>query len=296
MRISILHLSDLHFTESNNLIIEKQTKFFDAIKNNVNISSYLFIVVTGDIVNSGKSVEYSKFENFIKSFEKSIKQYCQDITVEYIFAPGNHDCDFSIPEQEARDAIILNTILPNPSNTSLPLVNLCSNVQESYFSFTESLHNKDALNEELSNKLLYRYEFDLKNGEKISFNSYNFSFMSQKKEKQADLIFPMHLIDYKKILSNKNSSRLNISLFHHPLHWLKHTSIRDFTEFINESSDIVFSGHEHTSRGKELKDIFAKDYIEYIESGALQDLHNPNDSKFNLINIELSLNNQEIIT
>lgn len=91
---------------------EKETKFFDAIKNNVNISSYLFIVITGDIVNSGKSVEYSAFENFIKSFEKRIKQYCQDIIVEYIFAPGNHDCDFSILRtREARNAIILNTIL-----------------------------------------------------------------------------------------------------------------------------------------------------------------------------------------
>lgn len=295
MQISILHLSDLHFREKNNSIIDKQTLFFNAVKNNINMSSYLFIVITGDIANTGKSDEYNEFEKFIKHFENDLKRYCPDVIVEYVLSPGNHDCDFSAEGQEVRDAIISNTILLNPNATSIALVDLCAQVQKNYFSFVAKLHNHDALNQELSNKLLYRYEFLLKNKYKISFNSYNFSFMSQKKEKQADLIFPLHLIDSKKILSTKNDFRLNISIFHHPLHWLKHTSIRDFTEFVNESSDIVFSGHEHDTSGKETKDIFTQEYIEYIESGSLQDIIDKDNSKFNLINIELEQNSQEII-
>ncbi len=295
MRISLLHLSDLHFRDNNNFMFDKQVQFFNAIKNNVNMSSHLYIVVTGDIANTGRNTEYKEFEKFIKTFEHDLKNYCSNINIEYIFTPGNHDCDFSIPQQ-VRDAIISNTILANPNNVSMEYINLCTQVQDNYFTLVDSFHNHSKLNKELSNKLLYRYEFSLDNGLNISFNSYNFSFMSKKQEKQSELIFPMNLIDSKKILACKNNYRLNISLFHHPLHWLKHTSIRGFTEFINESSDIVFSGHEHMHSSKETKDIYTQEYIEYIESGSLQDIQNENNSKFNLINIELEENNQEIIT
>lgn len=296
MQISILHLSDLHFRENNNSILNKQVQFFNAIKNNVNRSSYLFIVLTGDIANTGKTVEYIEFGKFIKEFEENIKNYCKDIVIEYIFAPGNHDCDFSITEKAIRDAIISDTILKSPNSVSMPFVDLCAQVQKDYFSFVDSLHNKESLNAELTNKLLYRYEFPLTNGNKISFNSYNFAFMSQMKEKQAELIFPLHLIDSKRILASKNNFKLNVSLYHHPLHWLSHTSIRDFTEFINESSDIVFSGHEHTPSGRETKDIYTQEHIEYIESGSLQDINNENNSKFNLINIDIESHTQDIIT
>lgn len=63
MKISILHLSDLHFREKNNSITEKQVHFFDAIKNNVNMSSHLFIVITSDIANTGKSAEYNELKS-----------------------------------------------------------------------------------------------------------------------------------------------------------------------------------------------------------------------------------------
>jgi len=295
MKISILHLSDLHFRENENSIFNKEVQFFNALKNNVNMSSYLFIVITGDIANTGQESEYKEFKRFIQKFEKDLRNYCANIKVEYILTPGNHDCDFSTPEQQVRD-LIIETILKNPNSATIELVNSCAKVQDNYFKLVDSLHNLSTFKQDLSNKLLYRYEVPLNDETTISFNSYNFSFMSKRHEKQSELVLPINLINTKKILATKNDFRLNISLFHHPLHWLKHTSIREFTEFINESSDIVLSGHEHTPSGKETKDIYTQEYIEYIESGSLQDLHHQDNSKFNLINIELKRNYQEIIT
>lgn len=294
MQISILHLSDLHFKAENNSIFEKQNQFFDAIKNNLNISKYLFILITGDIANIGIENEYIEFKKFIKNFEEKISSYYSNkICIEYILTPGNHDCDFSISTQSIRD-VVIEKILSKPNEISIDYVDLCAEVQKAYFKLVEELHTNSKLNSNLSNKLLYRYEYDIDGKYKVSFNSYNFSFMSRRQEKQSELVFPINLINKKEILSLKKDFRLNISLFHHPLHWLKHTSIRDFTEFINESSDIVLSGHEHTASGKEIKDIYTQDYIEYIESGSLQTSYDTEDSKFNLINIDLEFNNQEI--
>jgi predicted MPP superfamily phosphohydrolase len=44
MTIAILQLSDIHFKKNNNSVIDKIDKIFNAIKNEIDNSSYLFIV------------------------------------------------------------------------------------------------------------------------------------------------------------------------------------------------------------------------------------------------------------
>ncbi len=97
----------------------------------------------------------------------------------------------------------------------------------------------------------------------------------------------------KDLISNENYN-ITISLFHHPLHWLQHQNIRSFKELINSTSNIVMTGHEHThSVTKEAK-IDRKDHIEYLEAGVLQDSKDMNCSSFNLLNIDLEDNKQDI--
>ena len=72
MKFSILHLSDIHFKASNNSIIEKQGRLFDAFKNKILDSECLFIVVTGDIAFSGLPEEYEHAISFFDLLKKNI--------------------------------------------------------------------------------------------------------------------------------------------------------------------------------------------------------------------------------
>lgn len=117
--------------------------------------------------------------------------------------------------------------------------------------------------------------------------------ISNKREVQSELIFPIHLIDEKKIEETK--SNITISMLHHPFHWLKHTNIRAFKTFIADTSNIILSGHEHTQTAEKSKNLLTKNKVVQVEGGALQESNNENESKFNLINIDLATKSQTIL-
>ncbi|MBU0631470.1 metallophosphoesterase, partial [bacterium] len=268
MGISILQLSDLHFTQANNSILKKIEKVVDAIKNEIEDSTYLFLVFSGDIAFSGNKSEYEIAERFIYDLKDKISAYVKDIRIELIFTPGNHDCDFS-DNQEVRN-ILIDKILKDPSSITEQLILTCTAVQKDFFEFVEKLNSKENIMHELSNALFRRYNYNI-DGYKLAFNSYNLAWVSKKNESQSEIVYPTSFIN-KSDISNDEYD-LTISLFHHPLHWLEHSNMRQFKELINSTSNIVLSGHEHTHSAKKESKINNENHIEYIESGVLQDLH-----------------------
>jgi hypothetical protein len=279
--ISILHISDAHFKHSNNSVFQKQSKFCDAVKNELDGISHLFILFTGDIANSGKSDEYDQAKIFIDMLTSMIKEYKTDLIIEIIFTAGNHDCDFS-ENQDIRNMIIDN-IIKDSSSVTPTLIKKCVDIQQNYFKFISEFESTDKINEKVSNDLFRRFEYSI-NGIKIAFNSYNLAWSSKQKETQAELVYPTSFID-KESISNENYD-LTIAMFHHPLHWIKHTSLRNFVEMINDTSNIVLTGHEHTHSASKRSKIDGAEHTEYIEAGSLQDLKDENESSFNFIMID----------
>lgn len=290
MKISILHLSDLHFKSNSNATEKKEVQIFDACKNEISLYEYLFIVITGDIANYGNEKEYKSVEEFLKRLEKRISSYNEHIEIEYIFCPGNHDCDFSIPKV-SRDMVIEN-IIKNPNVVDEELVEICTSVQKQYFDFVNKFPSSKKINLELSNELISRYEYSI-DGYKIAFNSFNSAWISKLKEKQSEIIFPLQYIKSDNIIEANYD--LTFSLLHHPFHWLKHTNIRDFREYIDSLSDIVLTGHEHSSSATQRQNIYNGTHTEHIEGGTLQDSHNENKSKFNLILLDLANKKHDIL-
>jgi len=290
MNISILQLSDIHFKKENNSILEKIEKIFDAIKNEIDGSGYLFIAFTGDIVFSGQENEYNEAESFIGKLKILIEEYNTNIQIEFIFTPGNHDCDFT-KNQDVRNMIIDN-IIKDPTKITSELIDTCTSVQKEYLNFVQNLYSDKHINKEVSNTLFTRYEYAI-DTYNIAFNSYNLAWASKRKESQSEIIYPTNMIN-KDLISNENYN-ITVSLFHHPLHWLQHQNMRSFKELINSTSNIVMTGHEHThSITKEAK-IDRKEHIEYLEAGALQDSKDINCSSFNLLNLNLVDNKQDIL-
>ena len=283
MTISVLQLSDIHFKSANNSVMKKIDKIFNAIKNEIDSSSYLFITFTGDIAFSGKKEEYQVAELFLKNLTDKISSH-KNINIQYIFTAGNHDCNFG--DDEIRD-ILIESVL-NGRKITYEIIENCTKVQKNYFEFTKKYNS----NITFENNIFSRYEYNVCSY-KIAFNAYNLAWASKKKEIQANIIYPSDILD-KNYISNEDFD-VTISIFHHPLHWLKHDNIREFKELINSTSNIVMTGHEHTFSAKKESLIDAQEHIEYIEAGTLQDSNNESISSFNLLTIDLKNCKQDIL-
>ncbi|QOY51713.1 metallophosphoesterase [Candidatus Sulfurimonas baltica] len=290
MKISILHLSDLHFKKDNNKIIEKETLLFDAFKNEISQYEHLFITITGDIAYSGLKEEYALVKSFLNRLENRIFAYNKKIKIEYIFCAGNHDCDFSIP-QKARNMLIEN-IIKAPLETDDELVEVCTSVQKQYFDFIKEFSSYKNINETLSNKLISRYEYSLSEYN-IAFNSFNTAWVSKLPEKQSEIIYPLNYIKSDEIIDANFS--LTFSLLHHPFHWLKHSNMRDFKEYVDSLSDIILTGHEHSDSATQRENIYNGNKTEHIEGGTLQDSYDEGQSKFNLILLDLANKKHDIL-
>ena len=289
MKIFILHLSDLHFKVTENSFLSKVNNLTDAIKNKLIDNKFLFILISGDLAYSGKREEYLIVKEMLDKIEKNLISYNRDMVVEFVFAPGNHDCDFN-DSDEIRN-ILIDTVIKEPSKCSVDVVRSCTKVQKNYLEFTNNYNSINMISSSLTNELLTRYEYQL--GEyKVLFNSYNTAWMSRKNEKQSQLIFPNELLEIDKIL--EDNSGIRISFFHHPYHWLEHKNIREFKNLLHESSDIIFTGHEHTPSATKTTDYYKDMNVINIEAGTIQDSHDSKESKFNLLTIELGTGKKKL--
>lgn len=291
MNVSILHFSDIHIAGDKDSIFEKKELINDAIKNKILGKKYLFIVVTGDISNAGNESEYSSALDLLSYIKDELASYNSSLVVEFIIAPGNHDCNFT-HDNALRDLSInsLNNGTLNIKDIKPGIIEACTSVQKNFFEFRELLENKKSINESISSEIFHRYEFTI-GPNKISFNTYNLSWMSQRNEQQSKIFFPCYSFKAELIKETLNSD-LNISVYHHPLHWLNHTNIKNLKELINISSNLVLSGHEHTSGEHQEFDNKSKT-TQYIDSPALQ-TKNPNESSFKLLEINIQSGKEKI--
>lgn len=283
MKFASLHLSDMHLTGSSDSIFDKQKDITRAIKNKIRTLEKLFIIITGDVANKGLKTEYDSAKDLLNLIKKELIEYNPKLTIEFIIAPGNHDCDFS--EDNAMRNLAVNHILSDKftSKTIEPAyIDICTSVQKNFFNFRDSLHNKDAVIDDLNTDLFTRYEFQIEDST-IGFNVYNFAWMSKKHEQQADIFYPCFLIKDKLIKKSSSPKTINFSLYHHPLHWVNHKNLKNLKFLINSTSEIVFSGHEHTQNIHSELDV-ETDRTHYFDSAALQ-TGNINESHFKLITI-----------
>jgi len=183
--------------------------------------------------------------------------------------------------------------MDNVSSVNNAIIDTCTKEQKEYFKFVEGFDSKKAIQEKMSNKLLMNYKFNIGDFS-ISFNSFNTAWMSQLKEKQSEIYFPVNCIDKDELLNTQSS--LTFSIFHHPQHWLNHKNLREFKELVEASSDIILTGHEHVTSASKQYNILKADEVEYIEGGILQDSYDETVSKFNFLSIDLETKKHDIFT
>ena len=97
MKILFLHLSDLHFRNSadiNKTAVDEISKAL--MPRCIGSVNKIIVLVTGDIVYSGKKPEYSAFVEFKALLIAGLKEkVLPEVFVDVFFVPGNHDIDYA---------------------------------------------------------------------------------------------------------------------------------------------------------------------------------------------------------
>lgn len=278
MKVIFLHLSDIHISGSSDPILQRTEAIASSTFKYLPVVEAVFILLSGDIAQSGKANQYELADTFIRKIISSIKAEKQGLSVHVICAPGNHDCDFS-KTGNARKAIISTVIGQDGQNIDGDIVDACTGVQKSYFDFQKALESSAHIT--YDDKLVKEYAFDF-SGKRIIFDCLNVSWMSQLDEPQGRLIFP---VDNYSTLEDRVAA-VKVVLMHHPLNWYTQSTYQKFRHYVRRLANIVISGHEHSPLSGENFDTTTEHSV-YIEAGALQDRSDYGNSYYNIVTIDL---------
>lgn len=292
MKLALLHLSDIHFENKNDWIVNKANSIAGSCKSslfNETVDAF-FIVVSGDVANKGNGEQYKIAQKFFEEIVSQVKRE-RNIPVHIIFVPGNHDCDLSDKDNlELRDNAI-ESILRDQENVKLrgQIYKECLKVQKDFFSF---IHNIEPdLSYPTEPEIFYRLAFDI-NGKKIIFNCFNTAWLTQIKEKQGQLTMPRQL--FPECENPNEDADLSVSIYHHPENWLSADRAGDFTSLLHNCSDIIITGHEHRRNVSALRQIETDTHVQIHRAGALQERSAPEDSNFNVVLLDLDNSLQKI--
>jgi hypothetical protein len=201
--------------------------------------------------------------------------------VEFVFLPGNHDCNFR-NEGDARPALIESVgtkiDMLDPGGDFIRRV---IKVQDEFFAFDAAFRGS----EEIPQPNRLRYENKVRFGEfEVLFDCYNTAWMSRKDEKQGSLFFPPRLLTTD---AGDQSCHLRIALMHHRDNWLEANNARLLRDHLDTCADVILSGHEHVSAAyTKARQDGARAY--YLEGCVLQDSQSPGNSGFNVIEFDLA--------
>ncbi|MGD0279865.1 MAG: metallophosphoesterase [Smithella sp.] len=275
MKVSILHLSDIHFSLSRNNPILYLT---DAIASAISGQPYgdnIIIAVSGDIAFSGKKEEYDIASSFFEDLQLKINERI-NILPSLIIVPGNHDCDFTLNDQTRE--IVLNGISSSVIEQATYKLGTSVQVEYDTFAANTSVNLKNCA-EGIGYKIKQLKMID----GVITFRLHNTAWMSKPNE-TVGIIIPTAILPSAHAEELLNAE-LSVGIMHHTFNWLRSDCSRQLRDNLHATCDIVLTGHEHESGGYQNVG-YRRDITEYREGGVLQSCDNPKDSSFNFIFID----------
>jgi len=287
MKLLVIHLSDIHIRGAGDFILKRADKIADAVAHLDDGVRTCVVAVTGDIAYSGSSAEYALAETLFTELRDRLKAVLSLDDVTFVFAPGNHDCDFTDPHQ-LRDIVVGSLIRGQTTEVGDELVVQCTVVQSGYRAFVARFNNSAPPSSGLA---LMREAVPVSVGDRsVVFRTYNTAWMSQKHETQGELMYPMSFA-----LPEDDPSALVVAMFHHPYNWLEANNARTFRRHIEHSADLILTGHEHEAGQYTKTSRPAGIANEYCEGAVLQDAKS-SASGFNVVIVDLDSEKQKVLT
>jgi predicted MPP superfamily phosphohydrolase len=244
VKINILHLSDLHLSESNH---DQEIVINSLIKDLPNQSSSTAIDLTifsGDLFargNISKGISLAA----TSLFERICKQ--TGCSPENVFlCPGNHDVNVL-----KRDAMLYPVI--DALDTRDSVNNFVTKIADrqylipeiaEYHAFRDSIQKRKPA---LSHPLVQAFEFQ-KDGFKIGVATFN--SVSRASGKAKDYDYGRLILGERQIELGANAiatTSLKLAVMHHPLSWLAPFDNPNVHRALLRNFDALFHGHNHTS-------------------------------------------------
>jgi calcineurin-like phosphoesterase family protein/energy-coupling factor transporter ATP-binding protein EcfA2 len=237
-KISILHLSDIHFKKNKD---DKRKTFREAVREKMlaTITDHIdknsldldFVAVTGDIAFSGK--EYNEAKNFFDDLKSVLSE-----KTTFLVVPGNHDVDRGYLD----DVISLHDIVRNGKtdkflNSKKKIKDYINNKFKAYRNFSDYLN--PALYESKDDYFWVK-NFEDKN---VSFLGLNSAWASESKKDRHNIT-----LGYPQVIGavKKSKCSTRIMLMHHPLfEWFSEEDFVRYREEILTSCGLILHGHAH---------------------------------------------------
>lgn len=273
MSVVILHLSDLHARDQNNEVLARGSVIARAAFPFLVRAEAVIVVFSGDIAFSGKATEYDLVLRLVEDIEETLKRE-SNVDVQFLVAPGNHDCDLS-GEQGVRDVLIENFKKTDVNEAPDEVFSTCAQVQKSFFEFRDAISNRAHESHVLWDKHKVRV-----GRHDIVIDLVNVSWMSRLREEPI-LQFPVKR--FQPFVEDVQD--LRITILHHPLNWYAQGSYRPFRRLIRGVGDIVLTGHEHYLNSGENLDS-ETGLSAYVEGGVLSQ-DGSTDSTFHIVEIQV---------
>jgi Calcineurin-like phosphoesterase len=285
MKAVVLQLSDLHLKSKGNSILDKLDKIKGAVNADGDVFRAGFIVLSGDIAFSGKSEEYTLALELVDQLRDSLQGAGGVKEWHIIPTPGNHDCDLGADDETRKT--LSESLIRNPSRAiDSSLLTNCLKVQKNYFEFCSLVTNLTF--DDPKQQLCSTFRVNVGN-DAILFRCYNTAWLSKKPEKQGELLVPLNFIK-----DRLEPGTVILSILHHPYNWFPPEPARDLQRHLEDTSDIILTGHEHENEQFQKVSISGHGN-DYLEGGTLQDSRNPNRSSFNLIELDLDAKKHRIV-
>jgi hypothetical protein len=286
MEIALLHLTDIHIKTGNEPVLKRVKEIKGALHQGAPNASACIVVISGDVAFSGFQTEYDAAFVFFEDLRTQIASLPSVKAVEFVVVPGNHDCDFR-HESDVREYLLgdVEALYESGISPAGDKAQVLLGVQKAFFSFEARLTKSKevAFADRLGWNRIFKYE-----NYSILFQCFNTAWLSRKEEQQSKLFFPPEAL-----IPPSAGAHQSVSVFHHPYNWLDASNYRLLREVVEETSDLVFTGHEHQLGGGTIER-FSGEQLRYIEGAALSGEGGVLDSRFALVVLNFESSEQRL--
>ena len=225
------------------------------------------LALTGDLAFSGLPSQFELAHALVDELVRHLRDAWggEGVLIRIAVIPGNHDCDYSVPSR-ARDELIA-AIAKDPRVAEDPAaISVCTTPLEAFFNFRDQCASQNL--EPGSDNLHWLYHFPGSNGD-VWIRCLNTAWLSQRTDGVGNKVFPVS-----KLSDVGVDADLVVSLMHHPLNWFEPGNARDVRQRLQQTSDVVLTGHEHLFAARNQQD-HQGDATLYVEGLALQESGRP---------------------
>lgn len=289
MKIAILQISDIHFRGATDLAATYLPKV-GSVFNSLDYAeiSTIIVILAGDTAYSGIKKEFDIATSNLIKLNDELLISKPGVSIRWICTPGNHDCDFS--GKHTFRTLVINTL--NDPNTKLSdpsVIDECLKPQANYREFSSNPIFEKPSKSHLGLVDEYFLRID---GSNVCIRTYNTAWISQVHEEPGKMSFPRSCMQESDEWARGD---LNISVLHHPPHWLLPNRKRLMSQHLDQMSDLILYGHEHLPE-QYIKSDFSGHTTGVVYGGVFQEDAHDVPGHFNVIvydpsRYEFKLNN-----